>query len=577
VNTRSDSQLLREYVERGSEVAFSEIVRRHVDLVHSAAVRMVRDGHLAEDVTQRVFVALAKNGGRLTDCRALCGWLHRTAQNIAAETVRTDVRRRAREREAATMNEILASDADATWERIAPDLDGALGELSETERDAVLLRYFEKKSAQEMAQVLGVSTEAAQKRVNRAVERLRELFVKRGVAVGAGGLAAVITANGVQAAPVGLAASAAAMALAGPVISASASIAVTKTIGMITLQKAAIASAIIIVAGAGIYDVRQNSRLRNQVEGLQQEKEQMTVANQRLQETNDQLQTDATRLRADSQALQQVKQEDDAAANDPTQKAMLSWLDRVDRLKRRLEQTPGALIPEMQWLSEQDWLNAASGKLETDEDYRRAFSSLRGTAENEFSFKAFPALQKYMNANNGAFPTDLSQLEPYFDAPVDASILQRWQIVPASQEPNFRFGGDYLITQKAAVDDEMDAQIGIGPSGYGSAGNGFNPEMKTLQSVAAAFAAANPGQTPTDVADLLPYATTREQQAAIQKQMEMQQNDPRANAATLVLKAFAAANPGREPKSSSELLPYATTPEQQAAVRGMILQPPAGR
>ncbi len=152
---------------------------------------MVRDAHLAEDVTQGVFVALAQNARQLTNRAVLSGWLHRTAQNLAANAVRSEVRRRAREQEAAAMNELLAPETDPRWEEIAPQLDTALSELSEPDRDAVLLRYFERKSAREMAQALGTSEEAAQRRVSRAVERLREFFTRRGVAVGASGLAAL--------------------------------------------------------------------------------------------------------------------------------------------------------------------------------------------------------------------------------------------------------------------------------------------------------------------------------------------------------------------------------------------------
>jgi RNA polymerase sigma factor (sigma-70 family) len=147
VDSLTDQQLLHDYAERRSEAAFAELVRRHVDLVYSAALRMVRDVHLAEDVTQGVFVALAQNARQLTDRPVLSGWLHRTAQNLAANTVRSDVRRRAREQEAAAMNELLATESNAIWEHIAPHLDDALGELSEPDRDALLLRYFERKSA----------------------------------------------------------------------------------------------------------------------------------------------------------------------------------------------------------------------------------------------------------------------------------------------------------------------------------------------------------------------------------------------------------------------------------------------
>src|SRR5436305_6315230 len=105
MNSGTDQQLLHDYAGTQSEIAFSELVRRHVDFVYSAALRMVRDPHLAEDVTQGVFMALAQNAPRLTRHPVLSGWLHRTAQNLAVKTIRSDVRRRAREEEAATMNE----------------------------------------------------------------------------------------------------------------------------------------------------------------------------------------------------------------------------------------------------------------------------------------------------------------------------------------------------------------------------------------------------------------------------------------------------------------------------------------
>src|SRR5215468_7348793 len=175
MDDRLDSQLLRAYAQERSESAFAELVRRHVDLVYSAALRMVCDSHLAEDVTQNAFVALAKSAVQLADRPTLAGWLHRTAQNIAAQTVRTDVRRRAREQEASAMSEQISTSPDVWWEQIEPHLDAALGELADADRDAVVLRYFQTKSAAEIATLLGVSDDAAQKRVSRAVEKLREV------------------------------------------------------------------------------------------------------------------------------------------------------------------------------------------------------------------------------------------------------------------------------------------------------------------------------------------------------------------------------------------------------------------
>jgi len=272
VNSLADSQLLRDYTERRSDAAFAELVRRHVDFVYSAALRMVRDAHLAEDVTQGVFVALAQNARQLTERPVLSGWLHRTAQNLAANTIRSDVRRRAREQEAAAMNDLLANQSDALWEHIAPQLDAALGELSEPDRDALLLRYFERKSAREMAQTLGVSDEAAQKRVSRAVERLREFFAKRGVTIGASGLVVVISANAVQAAPVGLGVTiATAAVLAGTALATTATATATKAIAMTTLQKTLVTATVAVLAGVGVYEARQAAHWRARITAIQQE------------------------------------------------------------------------------------------------------------------------------------------------------------------------------------------------------------------------------------------------------------------------------------------------------------------
>jgi RNA polymerase sigma factor (sigma-70 family) len=270
VNSRTDKELLRDYSEGGSEAAFAELVRRYVDFVFSAALRQVRDAHLAQDVSQKVFLALAHQAGQLLDHAVLSGWLHRTTHHLSANTVRADVRRRVREQEAATMNELFATESEEVWEAVAPHLDAALNGLSEPDRDALLLRYFQGKSAHEMAEALGISGEAAQKRVNRAVDRLRAFFAKRGIAVGANGLLVLITANAVQAAPAGLAATISTAVLAGASLQASAAIATTKIITMTTLQKTIIASTLAAAVGTGIYQARQVAHLRDQVQTLQQ-------------------------------------------------------------------------------------------------------------------------------------------------------------------------------------------------------------------------------------------------------------------------------------------------------------------
>jgi RNA polymerase sigma factor (sigma-70 family) len=261
----TDAQLLADYCEHRSESAFAELVSRYIDLVYSVAMRTAGDAHLAEDVTQRAFIALAQNAHTISKRAVLSGWLHGTTRNIAAQTVRTDVRRRLREQEAASMNELVGAQTDENWDAIAPHLDSALGELSSSDREAVLLRYFEQKSAREMASVLDVSDEAAQRRVSRAVERLRQVFARRGIKVSAGGLVLLLPAHSVLSAPAGLSLSIAASAFASAV---STTTALTKAIAMTTLQKTAIGITLAAVLGVGVYEAHQASVLRDDVRSL---------------------------------------------------------------------------------------------------------------------------------------------------------------------------------------------------------------------------------------------------------------------------------------------------------------------
>ena len=205
MKTLTDQELLGRYASGRCEAAFEELARRHVDVTYSTALRSVGDPQRAEDVTQAVFVALAQNAAQLAEHPVLYAWLHRAARNVGAQTVRAEVRRRSRELQAATMNEMPCASMEPSWVQLAPHLDSALAELDNVDRDAILLRYFEGKSAREIGDRLGISAEAAQKRVSRAVEQLRGMFAKRDIAIGAGALAVLLSVNAVQAAPVGLA------------------------------------------------------------------------------------------------------------------------------------------------------------------------------------------------------------------------------------------------------------------------------------------------------------------------------------------------------------------------------------
>jgi RNA polymerase sigma factor (sigma-70 family) len=257
VNALTDQQLLREYAASRSDSAFRELVRRHIDLVHSAARRLVRDSHTAEDVTQAVFTALSKDARKVSSHPVLAGWLHRTTRHLSTNVIRADARRRLREQQALVMSP-PASEPEPLWEDIASHLDAVLGELSESDRDAVILRFFEKRSAKEIASTLGITAEAAQKRVNRALDRLRESFARRGVTGSGAGLTATISGHAVQAAPSGLAGTIVASVLAS-------SVAAPATLLMTSLSKMFFPAAALALGGAWLVQDREADRLSAQI------------------------------------------------------------------------------------------------------------------------------------------------------------------------------------------------------------------------------------------------------------------------------------------------------------------------
>ena len=298
----SDLDLLGQFTRDHSQDAFTALVNRHVNLVYSAALRQVRSPQLAEEVSQSVFSDLARNAGKLKPDTILTAWLYQVARRTAIDVVRREARRQLREQIATEMNAMNATTAD--WTHIEPFLDEAMHTLDETDRAAVLLRYFENKTLREVGQTLGTSDDAAQKRVSRAVEQLREFFTKRGVTVTASGLVVVIAANAVQAAPVGLAATiSAAAVLAGTAVSTSTVIAATKIIAMTTIQKALITATIAAAVGTGIYEARQVSTLRSRVQTLQQQQAPLAEQIHQLQRERDEARTRLDSIQEEKERL----------------------------------------------------------------------------------------------------------------------------------------------------------------------------------------------------------------------------------------------------------------------------------
>lgn len=278
--------LLAQYVESGSEAAFRELVTRYVNLVYSAARRLVNgDAHLAEDVTQTVFVDLARQARGLSRDVKLGGWLHRHTCYVASKILRSERRRLARERQAVEMNASEDHSA-ASLASVAALLDDAINQLGSEDRAAILLRFFEQRDFRSVGEALGSSEEAARKRVERALGKLELSLRRRGVAFSAAALGTALATQAVSAAPAGLAMSISSAALASAATGGGTALTVFKIMSM-TKLKIGIISAV-VVAGVAIpvaMHQRTQAKLRAADEAMRQQAEQvnaLAAENERL-------------------------------------------------------------------------------------------------------------------------------------------------------------------------------------------------------------------------------------------------------------------------------------------------------
>ena len=239
-------QLLVEYADSGSEEAFRELVTAYIGLVHGTALRLV-DGHqqLAEEVAQTVFTDLARQAKTLSPKIMVGGWLHRRTCHVAATVMRSERRRLVREWEAYQMSSLNSDDALAG---VTPVLDEAINQLSTSDLDAIMLRFFERADLRAVGQAMGTTGEAAQKRVERAMEKLRGLLARRGVVLSATALALAVGSASATAAPAGLAATISTAALTSAPAGAGFTLTTLKIITMTKLKITLITAAVALVA-----------------------------------------------------------------------------------------------------------------------------------------------------------------------------------------------------------------------------------------------------------------------------------------------------------------------------------------
>lgn len=345
-----DHELLRNYVQSRSQDAFRQLVERHLPMVYATARRMVHDAHLAEDVAQNVFTTIASKGATIHPPQAVGGWLYNTTRHLSMHVVRSEQRRREREQVAVDMQFLnLNSDTDEIIELLEP----AMAELEGEDGDAIMLRFMENRTFQEVGIELGISEDAARMRVNRALERLRSVFVRRGVTVSGIILGGILTGSS-GAVPSSLAATITATAF-GTAVAVSA--AKTTLIAMNWINAKGITAIVTatIVAGTSTYWWQQQK-----FERLRSEKEQWVAQTEKAKRDHEAerrkadamakeletLQSSARELHQLRNQVSQLRKEKDALQVTLREQAVASVPTEVEKGSPAMAFPPGTYIPK---------------------------------------------------------------------------------------------------------------------------------------------------------------------------------------------------------------------------------------
>lgn len=497
----SDAKLLNQYAHDRCEFAFAELVRGHIDLVYSSALRRLRgDPHLAAEATQQVFISLARHAGSLARHPVLNAWLHASTRNATANLLRRERRREFHQQKVHAMHELQSAERFAVeWDPVREDLDAALDALGDRDRQAIILRFFENRSYPDIGAALGLREEAARMRVDRALERLRARLQRKGVASTAAALAGAMSAHAVVAAPNGLAssvavsASAAALGTTLPFFSLLSSMTLTKT--------SAVLAALALLAGVAATSYRLGAA--------------SAAASQSLSIT-------ASRLAASSHTAPTATIDSfSAKITLPPFASANSSADtdqKITALRDMFARLPEQSVPELVFVTDGEWHMAVDGKLDTPEDFRRAMARVRSFAQDHFAKALYPAILEYRKANGGKFITDTAQLQPYLAAEITPEMLQRYELVPDGAVRSVRMGGQSALTAPL-IDSEYDTHVVIGPMGWGTASSTQTAAMRDVNVIMPAIRAyrADHPEGYSEMLTLLPYATTPEQRTIIEK------------------------------------------------------------
>jgi RNA polymerase sigma factor (sigma-70 family) len=253
MSPHDDVELLNSWRQHGDRQAIDQLVRRHIHFVYASARRQVADPHLAEDVTQAVFMLLVTKSPRLPSPAALSVWLHNATRYASANARRMRVRRDHRERQAARLAAVEEQNCSGDFAELAPMLDQAIGWLPRRDREGVILCFFEGRSYSQIGSALGVSEEAARKRVSRAIGRMRDFFASRGVVTTGAAIAACIASESAAAAPPALVAASVNLATVSHLAGAAGSTLIAKgalhAMLVAKIKLAAAACAAVVVGG----------------------------------------------------------------------------------------------------------------------------------------------------------------------------------------------------------------------------------------------------------------------------------------------------------------------------------------